>query len=144
MWDEEKFKEFVRAMEDTEPILKCLLCQRMANSPSGDARVLPYLEKALADETICRYMIPPTYAQVRWMAAMALAAERQVQGIHESVKLIQAVEPMLNDKASKIIDTHSQSFGIKSYKYAEQLNFLREAGLLKLIDVEFPLHISDR
>jgi hypothetical protein len=84
MWNEEKFQEFVAAMESDNPIAKAVYCRHLFGSPSGDARVLPYLEAALVDKTICVVMIPFTFADVRYEAALALASERKVQSIDTS------------------------------------------------------------
>jgi hypothetical protein len=148
MWNEEKFQEFVAAMESDNPISKAVYCNGLFGSPSGDPRVLPYLEAALDDKTICLVMIPPTYADVAYEAALALAAERNTQNIDKPVILRQTIGRLwaegLNTPISRILadnaeflKTHYQNTGTKSGDpVPARLSFLRQAGKLELYDFE--------
>jgi hypothetical protein len=147
VWSEEKFQEFVAAMESDNPNLKVSWFQGLLSAPSGDARVLPYLEAALEDATICLVGAPIMYAELRLEAATALARERKVQGNIEPVILLQTVGRLYgerNNQVSQIINENDEF--LKAHykpKNSEQndydavekkLNFLRESSRLELRD----------
>jgi hypothetical protein len=147
MWNEEKFQEFVAAMESDNPISKAVYCNHLFGSPSGDPRVLPYLEAALEDKTICVVMIPTTYADVAYQAALALASERKIQNIDKPVILRQTVGSLtgegLNPDIIPILENnreylkaHYQHIPSDSHHVEKQLNILRQAGKIELYDFE--------
>jgi hypothetical protein len=151
MWSEEEFQEFVEAMESDNPISKSIYCQALWHSPSGDARVLPYLEAALEDARICLFMIPITFSDVRYAAALALVTERKTQNIDKPVILRQTIGTLTNSDIVSILDENDENLHyLKAYyentgtkkpssasNYeAQKLNILREAGRLTLRDFE--------
>ena len=61
---------------------------------TADERILPYLERFLDDKTPCLVAIPFIYAEIRWLAAHALAAQRAALDVKESVQLSNVVKPI--------------------------------------------------
>lgn len=70
--------------------------------PTGDPRVLPYIEQMLEDKRPCVISLPHLYAEVRFRAAEALAAERKAQGINEPVRLSGVVIPINHNKLAEL------------------------------------------
>lgn len=137
-WNTEKFHQFVEAIT-TGGTSSAVWCKYLANNPSGDSRVLPYLENALEDSTICVISVPPTYGEVRFEAAYALATERKQQGIKEFFVLSQTFMPLSVEKAMQIILPNSSMMSrkVRLKGIEAELTFLREKGLLELTDYGF-------
>jgi hypothetical protein len=151
VWSEEEFQEFVLAMESDRPTLRITWFQDLWASPSGDARVLPYLEAALSDKTIYLVGAPILYAELAHQAAVALASERRSQGIAEPVLLFESIGTLrgeglnINNDVSRILNEndaflkahYENSVTQPDYSLdhiAAKLNILRQAGRIKVSD----------
>src|SRR5215469_1755489 len=66
---------------------RSVILRLLMMEPLADERILPYLEELLTDTTPCLLYIPLHYGEMRWLAAHALAKERQALGIKEPVIL---------------------------------------------------------
>lgn len=112
-------------------------------TPSGDVRVLPYLEALLDDRRACLVSIPYTYGEVRWLAAYALAAERAAAGIAAPVRLERVAAPLDTEKvfAAEQAASHGEPGGLSKQGGVEGVlevfDALRQRGDLPLYDVEF-------
>ena len=103
--------------------------------PSGDPRVLPYLERLLEDGAPCLFSIPSEYGEVRYRAAEALAAERQVQGISEPVRVRSVVVPLTANRLFLI----SEAEGLPpALTWQARFERLRDLGKLPVEDLELP------
>jgi hypothetical protein len=90
----QEFTEFVEDITsgDLSPVVATV--EDLRDYPSADARVLPYLSRLLYDKRACLVAIPFLFAEVKWLAAHALAAERAALGIQKPVRLRQVVTPL--------------------------------------------------
>ena len=138
-WNEERFQEFNNLMRDDSPIAKAIACRSLVHNPSGDSRVLPYLENALEDSRICIISKPITYSEVRFWAAYALSKERKKQGIQKAFTLQKTFSPLTVDDAMNIILPNNEIIPreIRLRGTEAKLMFLREKSFLKLGDIRF-------
>jgi hypothetical protein len=134
MFTEDDFLFFEECMTSDVPNDRKFAMMLRKNEPSGDPRVLPYLESALEDRTVLRVWIPITYGEVRVIAAYALAAERAAQGIDEPVEMGDMPAPLHTDVLGKLEVEHGitnslsgDESGIMSYCT------LRDLGLIPKI-----------
>lgn len=72
-------------VQDRVAVLKVLV-----DDPTGDARIAAALEPLLDDRSPCRLALPPTYGELRWLAAHALVRELEKAGVQRRL-LIPAV-----------------------------------------------------
>jgi hypothetical protein len=92
---EESFDYFVDLLEHEETGQIGLTLVIIARIPSGDPRMLTYLEGYLEDTRPTMISVAPEYyTEVRYAAGQALAAERGVQGIKEGVSIPASVIPL--------------------------------------------------
>lgn len=92
---EESFEKYVDEIEQAELRdvgFNLMLIERW---PTGDPRMLAYLDGYLEDTRPTMITFAPEYyAEVRYAAGRALAAERGVQGIKEGVLVPASVIPL--------------------------------------------------
>lgn len=81
----------------------------LADAPTGDARVLPLVEALLDDLTPCQISIPFSYAEIRWLAARALVAERFANDLREPMRIAGMILPQSNQDLYDIMDAHLQN-----------------------------------
>jgi hypothetical protein len=139
VWTEEKFQDFVIDMEGDNLNSKSVWLRILAQVPSGDARVLPYLQEKVQDTTMCLLGIPIEYGELRWMAAHALAAEYSVQGILTPVILRQVPQPIdANTFARLSIENQLKEPGEGKLivRHMALMDDLRRLGKLPLEDLE--------
>jgi hypothetical protein len=118
-----------------DPKKRCYLLRRLSHRPSGDPRVLPYLERLLEDRAPCLFSIPYEYGEVRYRAAEALAAERQAQGISEPVRVRSVVVPLTANRLFLI----SEAEGLPpALTWQARFERLRDLGKLPVEDLELP------
>lgn len=94
MLTRQEFTEFVEDITSGDLSSVVATLEDLRDYPSADARVLPYLSRLLYDKNPCVIAIPFVFAEVRWLAAHALAAERAALGIQKPVCLRQIVKPL--------------------------------------------------
>lgn len=94
MLTDTELQELVEDLHSQDLSLRVAALKDLWQYPSGDARILPYLEALLEDKTLCIIMLPYQYGEIRWLAAHALAAERTALGIQEPVKLLGVIRPL--------------------------------------------------
>ncbi|MGB0384030.1 MAG: hypothetical protein ACPGWR_04320 [Ardenticatenaceae bacterium] len=94
MLSNSEFSELIEDMSSEDLFLRASTLQVLRDSPSADERVVPYLESLLDDKTPTLIGIPFIYAEIRWLAAHALAAERAALGINQPVELQNVVGPI--------------------------------------------------
>jgi hypothetical protein len=103
--------------------------------PSADARVLPYLERLLYDETPCLLGIPYIFGEIRWLAAKALAAERAALGINEPVR-VRVVRPAETMDIMRAADAADFSLRGGVDGLLVDLAILRDMGYMPMIELE--------
>jgi hypothetical protein len=138
MWTEEQFQEFVQMIEGNEVRLKSVWFRSLATVPSGDARVLPYLQEAIKDTTMCMLGIPIEYGELRWMAAHALAAEYSVQEIITPVILKQVPQPIDANTFARLVIQNQLKHpreGTQLMQHMVLMDELRRLGKLPLQDL---------
>jgi HEAT repeat protein len=94
MLNHNEFTGVVKHLTGEKLSLRVAALKDFQRYPSGDRRILPYLERFLYDKTPCLIAIPFVYGEIRWLAAHALAAERAALGINEPVRLRNVVKPL--------------------------------------------------
>jgi hypothetical protein len=87
-----EFQETVEDLQGDE--LRIATLKALMISPLEDERILPYLEEFLTDTSPCVVAIPYRFGEIRWLAAHALAQEREALGIGEPVILRDVVRPL--------------------------------------------------
>jgi hypothetical protein len=104
------FQETVEGLQNDD--MRVVTLQLLGMSPLEDKRILPHLEKILTDTTPCVVARPYSFGEVRWLAAYALAKERQASGIKEPVIVRNVVVPLNTDKLEELVkEAHIQSHG---------------------------------
>lgn len=78
----------------------------LQDDPSGEARVHEVIETVLDDRRGCMITAPATFAEVRWVAAHALAAERHAAGVKPAVRLPSAVRPLRDHELDALGEAH--------------------------------------
>lgn len=104
--------------------------------PTGDVRLLPLVEDLLKDKTPCRISAPYACGEIRWLAALALAAERFAAGRPEPVHLHASVAPLVWEELATPIEIETQIRASGDMRPA--FTRLRAQGLLPVHDFEFP------
>jgi hypothetical protein len=106
----------------------------LSHRPTGDPRVLPFIERMLEDTRPCIISLPIEYGEVRMRAAEALAAERKAQNINDPVRLIGVAVPLTPTTLHRLC----QEAGLPMVMESWQARFerLREMGMLPLGDIE--------
>lgn len=97
-------------------------------------KLLPYLERCVEDRTVCLLMLPPSYGELRDLAALALAAERQAQGLNASLTLEAVPYPLSITKIDALEAQHGRSAqsGDPKLRYAALL----ERGVVPVRDIK--------
>ncbi|MGB0384029.1 MAG: hypothetical protein ACPGWR_04315 [Ardenticatenaceae bacterium] len=123
MLTDQDFNELIEDMNSEDLSLRAATLKVLREYPSADQRVLPYLERLLHDKTPCLAGIPYIYAEIRLLAAHALAVERAALGINQPIPLknmvrpvytgdIVAAERLANIKARGCVEGMLESFAI--------------------------------
>ncbi len=136
MLTDQEFTELVEDLTGEDFSLQVATLQVLWQKPSRDKRILPYLEELLDDKTPCLLGLPFIYGEIRWLAAQALAAEREAQGIMEPVYLQNIVRPIYTDGISKAEMEAGVEFKWGVEGVLENLPILRDMGYLPMYDLE--------
>ncbi|MGB0387308.1 MAG: hypothetical protein ACPGWR_21015 [Ardenticatenaceae bacterium] len=132
-----EFSELISDMSSDDLLLRAATLEVLGDyaERSADERVLPYLERLLDDKTPCLIGIPFIYAEIRWLAAHALAAQRAALGINEPVQLSNVVKPIDSkgySQAKRAANIRNRG-GLEGV--LENIALLRDMGYLPLIDL---------
>jgi protoheme ferro-lyase len=104
--------------------------------PTGDERVIPYLEKLLEDRRVISSPPPHfRYMEIRFVAAMALAFELDTQERYQSFVLKNTFRPLQAGDISWLAKQANISRQGKSYE--QLLEELLAANLVPLIDDQY-------
>jgi hypothetical protein len=107
--------------------------QALERDPTGDARVRSEVERLLDDTTILMVGVPIIYADVRFLAAEALAAERKKAGIREVVHFDQIGWPLTPQELADATRAAGIPFGRGGNEGdIERFRALRAAGKLPM------------
>jgi hypothetical protein len=136
MFTDEELAETIKWLESPNVADRAVTLKSLWVWPSGDERLLPYLERLLEDKTPCVVGIPVRYGEVCWLAAHALAAEYKALGRHDVVRLSGVVKPIheepLGELAQEAHITYNKDPGGLISAFAE----LRRQNKLPLCDLE--------
>lgn len=132
---DQDFAEFVEDMMNGDITLRGASLRALSKLPTGDERFLPYLEQLLYDKTPCVLGIPYIFGEIRWLAAHALAAEREVQGILTPVRLQNVVRPIYTAGISEAEEAAGVEFKWGVEGVLENLPILRDMGYLPMYDL---------
>lgn len=136
MLTNEDLMEFVADLRGDDVSSRAIALDTLWQLPSGDARILPYLEHLLHDKTLCLLGIPYIYGEIRWLAAHALVAERSKLAIGEPVELRNVVRPIDGkgfSRARKAANLARGRGGVMGV--LESLAILRDMGHLAVYDL---------
>ena len=136
MLTEQDFIEWVEDLKSDDPAWRAVTLRTLRDMPTGDARILPHVEQLLHDKTPCVLGLPYIFGEIRWLAANALAAEREAQGISTPVHLQNVVRPIY----SPTITAAEEAVGLEYKPGIEgilvNLGILRDMGHLPRIDID--------
>lgn len=137
MWDQEKYQNFLNALDENDPMTVATWLSDISDDPCGNPSIIPHLEALIDDTRMTMLRTPVAYGEIRWNAALALVMERQVQQIDEPIiTLTQTFEPMgIHDILFLLSDTVFTLPG--GDDWLRKLRGIRDAGNLPLADFEF-------
>ena len=127
--------------------LRAVTLEAFWKVPSADKRILPDLERLLHDTTPCLLGIPYIFGEIRWLAAKALAAEREALGIPKLVYLQNVVQPIDTLGIMRAADAANVKVRGGVEGLLETLGILQEMGKLPLYDLYLappPLPFDDQ
>lgn len=112
---------------------RCAIALRvLSDAPAGDERLLAPIEALLDDRRPCLIQIPFVYAEIRWLAAQALAAERGLLGIDAPVHL-EAIEPLTTNALAEA----EERAGVRGHGSAlERFAQLQEIEALPIVQLD--------
>ncbi len=137
MLTNQEFPEFVEDITSGNVSQVVATLEDLRDYPSGDHRVLPYLEHLLHDKTPCILGIPLIFGEVRWLAAHALAAERATLGIRKAIRLRNVVKPINTARITYAEEAANIEFKGGVEGVLESLAILRDMDKLPLYDLYF-------
>ncbi|MGB0384997.1 MAG: hypothetical protein ACPGWR_09260 [Ardenticatenaceae bacterium] len=135
MMTDQDFSEFVEDMMNGDITLRAASLEALWQRPTGDKRFLPYLEQLLHDKTPCVLGLPYVFGEIRWLAAQALAAEREVLGITKPVRLQNVVKPIYTAGISQAEQAAGVEFKWGVEGVLENLAILRDMGYLPMCEL---------
>lgn len=135
MLTEEDFTGVVQNLTSHDSSLRAIALENLWQVPSGDYRVIPYIKALLSDKTLCLLGIPYIFGEVRWLAAKALVAERERQGIPEGVQLQNVVQPLTMKEYAQARRTAQIALKGGIEGVVENLAILRDKGYLPMLDL---------
>lgn len=94
MYSESELTETIKALEDPSPLERAGMLKALWAWPAEDERLWPVLETLLDDGAPCFFGTPMRFAEIRWLAAQALAAEYRVRNLRRKVVLQDAIQPL--------------------------------------------------
>ncbi len=131
----EEFYGVTRHLTGEDLFLRVAALEDLRDDPSADTRILPYLEQMLHDKTPCLVAIPYLFAEIRWLAAYALAAEREALGISEPIHLLSVVKPINTAGISNAEEAANIEFKGGVEGVLENFALLRSLGYLPMYDL---------
>jgi HEAT repeat protein len=135
MLSEQEFRELIEDLESQNLSLRVASLKVLRDYPSRDQRILPYLEDLLHDKTPCLIAIPFVYAEIRWLAAHALLAERAALGINQPVCLWNIMRPIDYSGYADARDAANITGRGRSGGVLESIALLRDQGYLPMTDL---------
>lgn len=136
MWDKATYDQFLKALEENDPMTVATWLSRITEAPCGNPSIIPHLEKLLEDTRITMVSTPVAYGEIRWNAAHALVMERQIQDEGEPVQVLKdTFKPMgIPDILFMLSDSDFTLPG--GDDWIRKLRGIREAGNLPTADYE--------
>ena len=131
----EDFIDLIQHLTGSDISLRAIALEDLWQYPSGDKRVLPYVEELLHDTTPCLLGIPFIFGEIRWLAAKALAAEREALGIGKPVRLWNVVRPIDMKEYTTARKAAQVELKPGVEGVLENIAILRDMGCLPLVDL---------
>ncbi len=138
------FTGIVQNLTSHDPSLRAIALENLWHFPSGDYRLIPYIKALLSDQTLCLLGIPYIFGEVRWLAAKALIAERERQGILEGLQLQHVVQPLTMKEYAQARRTAQIALKGGISGVVENLVILRDKGYLPMIDLHLWPQVAHR
>lgn len=138
MSKQDELQEVADALISDDAKRRARLLKIIANDPFKDERILPYIEKFIDDQTPCLIMIPYRFAEIRYLAAKAFNAEREVLGLGKCGRTLEVVRPMDTEELIRITDQHIAESSNKPGPdgLLEDLMTLNELNVLPKMELE--------
>lgn len=124
--------------------LRAVTLEAFWKLPSADKRILPDLERLLHDKTPCLLGLPYIFGEIRWLAANALAAEREALGIREAVRLPNVVIPIDTMGIMRVADAADVKVRGGVEGLIDTLGILQETDKLPRYDLYLPPPARER
>jgi hypothetical protein len=137
MPDDDSINKIIDVLQDAENYSCVHVLKMLRVDPTGDIRLLPYLEALLNNTSITVSGTSFYHGEVRWLAAQALAAEREASGIDESVVLYRVMKFMSQEEITAIAKDANMPSELSHLATTVKIKFLMEKGKMPLYDVEF-------
>ena len=131
----EDFIDLIQHLTGSDISLRAIALEDLWQYPSGDKRVWPYVEELLHDTTPCLLGIPFIFGEIRWLAAKALAAEREALGIRKPVRLRNVVRPIDMKEYTTARKAAQVELKPGVEGVLENMAILRNMGCLPLVDL---------
>jgi len=135
MLTNKEWKETASHLTGSDLSFKVATLKDFWRYPSADPRLLPYLEDLIDDKTPCLLAIPYLFAEVRWLAAKALAASRSALEIREPVRLRNVVRPIDMKEYTRARKAAQVELKVGVEGVLENIAILRDMGYLPLTDL---------
>jgi HEAT repeat protein len=144
MLTQEDFTGIVQNLTSHDQELRAIALENLWQFPSGDVKIIPYIKALLRDKTLCLLGIPYIFGEIRWLAAKALIAERERQGIPEGVQLQNVVQPLTMKEYAQARRTAQIALKGGIEGVVENLIILRDKGYLPMINLHLWPKVAPR
>ncbi|MEM9952849.1 MAG: hypothetical protein AAF846_14675 [Chloroflexota bacterium] len=110
-WTESELGWYLQTLEENDTYRLALALSGIAKIstldqpvPTGNSKVINHLEILIEDNRMCMVnsTIPPSYGEMRWLAARILACEYAYLGIKKSIVLENVVQPIKGRELDRI------------------------------------------
>lgn len=148
IFSDEDLTYFIEIFQKGDAKEKTLSLKNWYRYPTGDKRILPYIENLLEDRGIYIINIPFRYGEVRYLAAYALVAEYKLLGIDKTIELKQVMLPTEGGYSSVarelgikvedsdiVLEPDDSPPEISAKKFCKKLEILRDIGKIPLEDL---------
>ena len=119
------------------------MLQIVAQSPTGDPRVIPHLERCLNDRAVTLLSLPYLFGEVRERAAEALAFELEAIGEPRTIVVDDLPETLNTDDIANLADKYLpengpwQAIDDPIQELIAEYEALRDMGALRICRVAF-------
>lgn len=136
MYTDAELVETVKSLQHADPKERAAMLKALWAWPARDKRLWPHLEALLQDTSPCMFGTPPRFAEIRWLAAQALAADYRASSLQRTIRLRQVVVPLTAEELLRaaheagLVVTDAQDSILAAFAT------LQRTGKLKVADLE--------